>query len=179
MTDQYRELLIGCGHSREKRVFTPDDPLGGTWKDLTTLDINPTCKPDVVFDLRRLGLMDLPFDSNHFDELHAYEILEHIGCQGEVEQFFAEFHEYWRVLKPGGYLCATVPDYKSLWAWGDPGHTRVINAGTLLFLSKKQYEQLGRTAMSDYRGLLYDMDFEVVRAKTHGELFVFVLRAIK
>lgn len=191
MTNEYRELLLGCGHSREKRIIIPsNDPFSDKWVNLTTLDIDPECKPDIVFDLSTLADDWLPDPNfaegdrylapNSFNEIHAYEVLEHCGAQGDYTLFFAQFREFWRVLKPDGYFCATVPDWKSIWAWGDPGHTRVINLGTLVFLSKSQYErQLGKTAMSDYRSLMGDMDFELVRHCTRGELFEFVLRAVK
>lgn len=196
--NEYRELLIGCGHTRDKRVFIPGREY--EWKNLTTLDIDPACEPDIVFDLstlleNSLRSRNLVYDtsidvayynanstmeSNTFDEIHAYEVLEHCGPQGNYKLFFAQFQEFWRVLKPDGYFCATVPDYRSIWAWGDPSHTRIINAGTLVFLSREQYEkQVGKTAMSDFRSLMGNMSFDIVQAQTIGETFRFVLRAIK
>lgn len=192
-TSDYRELLIGCGNSREKRVFIPGREYETTppWKNLTTLDIDPECKPDIVFDLCSIGWQHVPpphswicdpheIPSNTFDEIHAYEVLEHCGDQGHHTLFFAQFREFWRILKPNGYFCATVPDYRSIWAWGDPSHTRIINAGTLVFLSQAQYAiQVGKTAMSDFRVLLGDANFDIVNSQTRGEQFQFVLRAIK
>ena len=49
----YRELLIGCGASRVKRLSADNDPH---WKQLTTLDINPEHAPDVVWDLTETRL---------------------------------------------------------------------------------------------------------------------------
>lgn len=185
--NDYRELLIGCGHTRDKRVFIPGREY--EWKNLTTLDIDPACEPDIVWDLSQT--IQIPFfehgkelgietPDSFYEEIHAYEVLEHIGTQGDHKLFFAQFKEFWRILKPDGYFCATVPDYRSIWAWGDPSHTRIINAGTLVFLSKKQYEkQIGKTAISDFRSLMGDMDFDIVQTETIGETFRFVLRAIK
>ena len=42
------ELLIGCGSEHTKRVWLED---AKEWQFLTTLDINPAHKPDVVHDL--------------------------------------------------------------------------------------------------------------------------------
>lgn len=186
---EYRELLIGCGHSREKRIIPtlerPRSCNDGVWCNLTTLDNNPRCLPDVLYDLRDLangfgGTERFPFGSNSFDELHAYEVLEHVGSQGDHEAFFAQFAEFWRVLKPGGYFCATVPHWKSIWAFGDPGHTRVISSASLVFLDREEYrKQLGITAMSDYRNSLGDTNFKRVNERRVGELFEFVLRAEK
>lgn len=182
----YRELLIGCGHSREKRMHVPDfygEIYPRTWQNLTTLDNNPDCEPDVEYNLCHLNIqMDsrLPFDDNTFNELHAYEVLEHITPQGDYHSFFVQFGAFWRVLKPDGYLCATVPSWQSVWAWGDPGHTRIINDGSLVFLDPREYEkQLGKTAMSDYRKELGSTNFQIVSAKTRGQTFAFVLKAIK
>lgn len=174
----YRELLLGCGHSRQKKICPP---LRDTnFLNLTTLDVNATCDPDVLFDLNRLGLSDLPFASDYFNEIHAYEVLEHLGEQGDVDRLFSEFHEYWRVLKPGGYFCATVPWWQSIWAWGDPGHTRVLSPATLVFLDQAQYAaQLGKTPMSDYREMLGETNFRAISGNHQGDLFVFVLQAIK
>lgn len=176
------ELVLGCGFTGhkgdKKRVLAPgSSPF---FQNPLRLDINPKCNPDITTDLDRLGTGLLPVPDNRVDEIHAYEVLEHLGRQGDFAHFFHEFHEYWRVLKPHGYFCATVPWFESLWAWGDPGHRRVINVGTLIFLSRREYEkQLGRTAMSDYRHYLGDTDFDVIMTQHIGDNFHFVLQAIK
>ena len=109
-----KELLIGCGSTRRKNYFPSGDP---NWHDLTTLDINPDHKPDIVWDLNKIPL---PFDDNVFDEIHAYEVLEHTGRQGDHKFFFAQFTDFWRILKSNGYLIASVPFWASPWAWADP-----------------------------------------------------------
>lgn len=169
-----RELLIGCGNSRKKRVtgsWTKAD-----WENLTTLDIDPGCKPDVVHDL---NIFPLPFEADSFDEIHAYEVLEHCGRQGDWRFFLDQFSEFWRILKPDGWFVATVPMWDSHWAWGDPGHTRIITDGSLSFLSQEQYaKQVGVTAMTDYRSF-YKADFEPFACNEGGDTFGFVLRAKK
>jgi hypothetical protein len=116
---------------------------------------------------------------NTFDEIHAYEVLEHIGQQGDYITFFAQFSEFWRILKPGGLFFATCPSVTSRWAWGDPSHTRVIQPETLVFLSQKEYtKQVGVTAMSDFRHI-YTADFDVLMSHDDGEIHRFVMRAIK
>lgn len=166
------ELLIGCGNRREKVMHLPGKE---GWTDLVTLDIDPNAKPDVVHDL---DVLPYPFDDNQFDEIHASEVLEHCGRQGDWRFFLAQFAEFWRILKPGGVLCASCPSITSRWAWGDPGHTRVIQPESLIFLSQKEYQQVGRTAMTDYRHV-YAADLEVIHKDDDGESFRFVLRAVK
>ena len=170
----YRELLLGCGNRRTK-MLGPTGSIG--WQNLTTLDFDTACKPDVLHYLG--GRDELPFAADTFDELHAYEVLEHIGRQGDWRGFFREFSDYWRVLKPNGGLFGTCPDVSSRWAWGDPGHTRIIGPEQLTFLSQAQYAaQVGKTPMTDYRNV-YKADFEFIRCERHGELNYFGLRAIK
>ncbi len=141
-----KELLIGCGNNRDKKVT--GSWTTSVWENLVTLDMDPEAKPDVVHDLNALPY---PFADDEFDEIHAYEVLEHCGRQGDYKFFFAQFHEFWRILKPGGYLVATVPMWDSPWAWGDPGHTRVIPKESLIFLDQREYSQIGSTSMTDYR----------------------------
>lgn len=129
----------------------------------------------------------LPFLDNFFDEVHAYEVLEHVGAQGDARKFFEQFTEFWRVLRPGGILYGSVPDHRSLWAWSDPSHKRIITQGTLTFLVQPAYtEQVGKTAMSDFRSL-YKADFDLVHSQTTGAesgdvssaQYFFGLRAVK
>lgn len=167
------ELLLGCGNSTVKHVKGPDDK--DDWNHLIRLDIDPDCKPDVLHDL---NVTPWPFDDAMFDEVHAYEVLEHLGRQGDYKSFFAHFSEIWRILKPEGRLYATTPMWDSEWAWGDPGHTRVITPGSLVFLNQTAYDQVGSTHMTDYRSI-YKADFECVGFNENEGRMGFVLRARK
>ena len=168
------ELLIGCGNSRAKKLkLKPDDD----WTGLVTLDIDPNCGADVIHDLSSFD--PWPFDDNTFDEVAAYEVLEHIGQQGDYRKFFHDFGEIYRVLKPGGILAATCPSWQSVWAWGDPSHTRIVSHASIAFLNQAQYEtQVGKTAMTDFRWL-WKGDFEPIHVEDNGDRFTFGLRAVK
>lgn len=169
-----RELLIGCGSNRDRRIFFIGETT--SWDDLTTLDIDPSHHPDVVHDLSQIPL---PFEDESFDEIHAYEVLEHVGTQGDFRFFFAQFSDFWRILKPGGHLCGSCPKPTSVWAWGDPGHTRVIQPETLRFLDQGFYAQVGKTAATDYRRW-YKADFELAFLDGQAEHSnMFALRAVK
>lgn len=185
-----RELLIGAGRQHDRRIS-----VAGRrgWDNLTTLDHNPDHKPDVVHDLE---CVPYPFEDDAFDEVHAYEVLEHLGAQGDWRTFFAQFAELWRILKPGGYLVATCPSWRSMWAWGDPSHRRIINAGSLVFLDQQEYrtqvdgigpdgKPCDQTSMSDFRHW-YQADLALakrpdgrVMLADDGEHFEFVLQAVK
>lgn len=168
------ELLIGCGADRRRLVqVTPGHP---DWTHLVTLDINPEHGPDVVHDLEHLPL---PFADESFTEIHAYEVLEHVGRQGDYRFFFAQFADFWRLLKPGGYLCGSVPLPSSPWAWGDPSHTRVVPLRSFTLLDQTEYtKQIGKTAMSDFR-YIYQADFTLAYAAERDESLFFALRAVK
>lgn len=161
------ELVLGAG-KKTKKLFG-----NGIFSNPTRLDVNEAHDPDVVWDLNE---HPLPFGDGSFDEIHAYEVLEHLGAQGDYEFFFSEWNEYHRILKTGGHFYATVPALHSPWLWGDPSHRRVICKETLVFLDQREYaSQVGRTPMSDFRHI-YRGDFEVRHLQTHGDLFAFVLR---
>lgn len=85
--------------------------------------------------------------------MHAYEVLEHVGTQGDFRFFFKQFDEFARILKNGGKFMITCPRYTSVWAWGDPGHTRLISPETFYFLDRPWYDdQIAKDSRaSDYR----------------------------
>ena len=166
-------MLFRSGSTRDKRLSADGTTI---FDDPTFLDYNADHKPDVVWDLTKFPL---PFKEGEFDEIHAYEVLEHTGAQGDYKFFFAQFSEFWRILKPNGYLLATCPSRHSPWAHGDPSHTRVLQKEMLMFLSQRQYEeQVGITSMSDFRNI-YKADFEPEALTEDEEKFIFILKAIK
>lgn len=184
---EYRELLLGCGHKKDKRFVIPGTPAN--WQNLITLDMNADCHPTIVGNLDTYKWTDclwygkdgeiVRWVPDSFDEVHAYEVLEHLGSQGDYQAFFATFAMIWHVLKPNGYLVATTPSTRSQWLWGDPGHRRTVQRESLVFLDQTNYlEQIGNTAMSDYR-FCYKADFKLMLSQDNGETHQFVLQAIK
>ena len=168
-----RELLLGAGRNLAKKIT-----VGGQteWSNLTTLDFNRDHCPDILADLE-----DLPYrwaDDDTYDEVHAYEVMEHLGRQGDWRFWFTQWSELWRMLKPGGLFCGTSPALISRWLWGDPGHTRAVTPESFVFLSQPKYAAVGATAMSDYR-FVWRGDFDVIHAEIKDGTFIYVLQAVK
>lgn len=202
MSEPRKQLLIGCGYPlrggitadskyRKKiRVFGESD----RWGELTTLDVNQDCNPDLWCDLNgqppwcasvkangQYGELH-ELQEDYWDEIHAYEVLEHLGRQGDAFSFFAHFSELWRLLKPGGHLCATVPSKRSGFFWGDPSHSRAIVEESLIFLDQGEYirqcDAPIPTAMSDFRSI-YKADFKLIDRNDTGSNLFFILQAVK
>lgn len=169
-----KELLIGCGYRKVKQIrMNNDNP---EFENLVTLDVNTNCNPDVLWDLRN---HPLPFPDNEFDEIHAYDVLEHLAYQGDHEFFFAEFNEYYRISKHKGVFCGSVPDNLSPTCFGDPSHKRVIVNENFTFLDKEQYKiQLGTNKMSDFSDLC-KCNFKRVMTEKKKNTFYFCLLAWK
>ena len=166
------ELLLGAGNNKDKQLCLPDEEK---WADMVSIDIDPESKPDVLWDLMHIPL---PFEDETFKEIHAYDVLEHLGQQGDYKQFFALFEEFYRILKPEGYIMAATPIWDGVWAWGDPGHTRIINEGTINFLCQENYRKdVGRSSMTDYRHC-YKADFSIEHSEEVNGRLCFILKKI-
>lgn len=161
-------LNMGCG----KRHLPELDDY-----DVTTLDIDPGLNPDVVHDL---NIHPLPFEDETFDQIHAYDVLEHLGTQGDYRFFFSEWNEYYRILKHGGKFIGSVPDEHGVWTWGDPGHRRVLPRSILTFLNRSSYDSVGIRQITDYTRI-YKGNFKpelIGFQDPHGDSYIFILRKI-
>ena len=168
-----KELLLGSGARHKKQLFLEDHK---EWEGLVTLDINSEHNPDIVHDLT---VLPYPFEDEEFDEIHAYDVLEHTGVQGDYKFFFEQWSEFWRILKPDGHFFAKCPAWNSRWAWGDPSHTRVIQPESLVFLKQTEYTaQVGKSPMTDFR-YIFKGDFQEEYIKMDENDFFFVMKAVK
>ncbi len=83
-----------------------------------------------------LALGVLPFDSNSFDYVTAFDVLEHIQristVDGEARfPFVRLMNEIFRVLKPGGVFFNIQPCFPSKEAFQDPTHVNIMTEDTL------------------------------------------------
>jgi SAM-dependent methyltransferase len=176
-------LVLGCGNSQRQVIHRtkPGDPKEGplfsdNFQKVVTIDMDPGAKPTHLWNLE---VFPWPVHKEEFDEVHAYEVLEHLspapaepklqgtfdevhayevlcnlGGIGNYKFFFRLWQEIWNCLKPGGIVCATTPWWESVWAWQDPGHRRVYSSELLCYLNQEEYlRQIGWTAMTDYRAV--------------------------
>jgi hypothetical protein len=144
-------LHLGCNHlqtveSLGLEMQNPDGSLVTRPVRLVNLDMNPDVKPDLVCCL---GRDDIHMTDETVDYVIANQILEHIGRQGELHDWFYFWQELYRVMKPGANLRFVCPYYTSVWAWSDPTHTRAISEQTFLYLDQNAYRCGG--AIPDYR----------------------------
>lgn len=179
-----RVLILGAGAAIPRRKIALEGKQHELFSgndEIVTLDMNKAHLPDILLDLSNLHLGGtLPVPEDYFDEIHAYEVLEHVGLQGDYLGFFREWKEYWRVLKPGGRFHGSSPKYDSCWAWGDPGHTRVMDARQFaVILNQAVYERdVGKTSMSDYRAFWpkpFSFKPLAIAAPDEGESTYFIL----
>lgn len=96
-------LHVGCGGSRKQDAapgFNGDD-----WREIR-LDMDPAVAPDIVASMTDMAVVpdaavDAIYSSHNIEHLYAHE----------VPLAFAEFY---RVLKPDGFLVLTCPDLRSI-----------------------------------------------------------------
>ena len=116
-----RLLDAGCGMKPYKDMFQCDEYVG--------IEMSATFKPDVVGDLKNMDM----FEDESFNSVLSNQVLEHID---DVEKVIAEMY---RVLKPGGYLCVTVPFISRL--HGMPhDYWRFSPSGLKYLLEKNGYQ---------------------------------------
>jgi len=168
------EILLGCGSSRVKKLSLPGCE---EWSGLVTLDFADTHKPDIVHDI---AVLPLPFEDNCADGIYAFEVMEHVGQQGDWRFFFDQWSDIWRILKPGGVFFGTSPHWSSRWCWMDPGHTRAFGPEMMVFLSQPNYDaQVGITPMTDYR-FVYKADFDLIHSVVcENGTYEYALQAVK
>ena len=150
-----RIALLGCGHKKEPLLSWSEGFVryqGGG--DVVRFDHNPLCKPDVVCDLNDIECGLGSWLGGDWDEVHAYEVWEHFGRQGDSKAFFNGVNAIGDALQESGKFILSLPKHDSIWAWGDPDHTRVIPHVVWGYLEERFYDDLGKTPSSDFRPLI-------------------------
>ncbi len=90
-------LDVGCGRmNRYENYFTKKEKF-------LTLDINPNNKPDIV-----ASADNIPLENNTVDSIVCTQVLEHL------KNPTLAVAEFYRVLKNGGHVLITVPQWGEL-----------------------------------------------------------------
>lgn len=110
--DARRVLNLGCG---QKRV-----------EGAVNVDVTERVAPDLLCDLNR---RPWPFPDDHFTEVLAYDVVEHL------EDVMATFEEVHRVARAGAVVRVTVPHFSSGNAYTDPTHRHFFGYHTLDYLT--------------------------------------------
>ena len=100
-----RILDLGCGEGIKIQRFSPHALYVGVDLDFPSVQKIQDRKPDGFAAIARAEA--LPFKDNVFDEIHAYDVLEH------VQDFEASCAQISRCLKQGGMLVIEVPHHRS------------------------------------------------------------------
>ncbi|MEB3333466.1 MAG: class I SAM-dependent methyltransferase [Cyanobacteriota bacterium] len=117
-------LDLGCGMS-------PRNPFRAAISK--GIDLNPHEENGIV--ACDLSTDKIPFDSNTFDYITAFDFIEHVPRVALVEggtryPFIDLMNEIYRVLKPGGFFFSSTPAYPCKEAFQDPTHTNIITEDT-------------------------------------------------
>ena len=94
-----RVLHVGCGSYNPAKLHVTFRKPG--WLEVR-LDIDPNVKPDIVATMTAMTpvadeSVDAIFSSHNLEHLYSHEVPVALG-------------EFFRVLKPGGFVLATMPD---------------------------------------------------------------------
>jgi SAM-dependent methyltransferase len=65
------------------------------------------------YEIIRCSVLNTPFQADSFDCVVGLDLLEHL------DEDLGALRELYRVCKPGGYLCVTVPAFQFLWSHHD------------------------------------------------------------
>lgn len=177
-----KALVLGSGHANDPKhqggEFHIRVPYAGPITEITRVDYSPDSNADVIFDLNQ---KPWPFEDNTFDEVHAYNIMEHLGHQGDARAFFDEHYEIWRVLKPLGHYYGCCPKMENPWVFAEPSHTRVLLPHSFNFLNRSYYDdQDWSTSVSDFRWLWKgDLRYEKVITDLSPIDWYWIMVAIK
>ena len=118
-----QSLDIGCGTS-PRNPFHADALFG--------IDIRED--PGLNVKYADLAIEPIPYASNSFDYVTAFEFLEHVPrvlyAPAHRFPFIELMNEIHRVLKPGGVLLSHTPAYPYGEAFQDPTHVNIITENT-------------------------------------------------
>lgn len=123
-----KHLDLGCG-ARPRNPFKHELVFG--------LDVVPQPLSPFPVTVANLALDPIPFNSNEFDSISAFDFIEHVPRQIHCLStksyrlpFIELMNEVHRVLKPNGKFYALTPAFPNAQAFQDPTHVNIITDST-------------------------------------------------
>jgi len=116
------------------------------------IDKCPDADCDIVRDFAKRGI---PFSDDLFDDVLAYDVLEHIESYDDL---IFLVNEVWRVLRSGGIFHVTVPNY--LCGFDHPTHHRVFSSGAFYYFQNNDNPEMQYMRKSD--GIICNFDIEFI-----------------
>ena len=108
-SNRYLDLGCGDGSISEKISLQVDAKESyGLDIDIEALERAPTSMSTIYFDLEELGPKKIPFESEYFDLVTAFEVIEHLAFG---DYLLKEVH---RLLQCNGYFLLSTPNLASL-----------------------------------------------------------------
>ena len=93
-------------------------------KDFINIDVSDYCDPDVV-----ANVLELPYEENTADIIYAGHLIEHL----ESEELFGAIKHWYNILKPGGTLYLTFPDFEKILEMWENGWANWKEVNGVLF----------------------------------------------
>lgn len=150
-TEKQTILVLGCGRKKDPAYYGLKriDGSAVTAEDIhwLTLDMDAHVEPDL---LCTLGRDTIQMPNNSVDLVIAMHVLEHIGTQGQTDEWFRFWEDLYRILKPNGRVQFECPLATSVWAWADPTHTRGITEYSFVYFNQDSYRKEG-SAIPTYK----------------------------
>lgn len=88
------------------------------------IDASDYCDPDVL-----ANVLELPYGENTADVIYAGHLIEHL----EAEELFGALKHWHKILKPGGKLYLTFPDFEKIFEMWDNGWANWKEVNGVLF----------------------------------------------
>lgn len=119
---------------------------GGKYKEgWINLDNNPKCNPDILHDLNKFPY---PFLDNHFDEILASHILEH------VDNILDVLDELYRISKPNAKIIIRVPHWSDHSSYSDFTHVRSFSSESFDYFERAPEYYLSKARFKINKKLL-------------------------